>query len=56
VGLEGPVIERWSGMISAAAPNLYEEYVFPPVPTGLQFVDVYGAEFAARLIGFIESL
>lgn len=36
--------------------NLYERFIFPRVPSGLQFADVYGAEYLGRQLDFIESV
>lgn len=37
-------------------PNLYEGFVFPSVPSGLAFIDVYGEEFAGRMMAFLEHI
>ena len=36
--------------------NLYERFIFPPVPSGLQFIDVYGEEYAGRQVTFLEAI
>ena len=50
-----PTLVRTAVFLERKTVNLYEKLIFPPVPTGLQFVDVYGEEFAGRLLTFIES-
>lgn len=37
-------------------PNLWEAFVFPSVPSGLLFGDVYGEEYAGRMIAFLEHV
>jgi pimeloyl-ACP methyl ester carboxylesterase len=37
-------------------PDLWEGFVFPSVPSGLTFIDVYGEEFAGRMIAFLEHV
>ncbi len=37
-------------------PNLWEAFVFPTVPSGLQFIDIYGEEFAGRMVAFLEHI
>lgn len=37
-------------------PNLWEAFVFPTVPSGLQFIDVYGEEYAGRMLAFLEHI
>jgi hypothetical protein len=37
-------------------PDLWEGFVFPSVPSGLTFIDVYGEEFAGRMIAFVEHV
>jgi hypothetical protein len=34
--------------------NLYDRFIFPRVPSGLQFIDVYGEEYAGRQLDFLE--
>lgn len=34
--------------------NLYDRFIFPRVPSGLQFIDVYGEEYAGRQLDFID--
>ena len=34
--------------------NLYETFLFPRVPSGLQFIDVYGPEYGGRQLAFID--
>ncbi len=36
--------------------NLYERFIYPAVPSGLLFIDVYGEEHAGRQIEFLESV
>jgi hypothetical protein len=36
--------------------NLYDRFIFPRVPSGLQFIDVYGDEYAGRQLEFIDFI
>lgn len=37
-------------------PNLWDAFVFPRVPTGLTFQDVYGEEYVGRMIAFLDHI
>lgn len=36
--------------------NLYDRIVFPSVPSGLQFFDIYGEEYLGRQLDFVETV
>ena len=36
--------------------NLYEAFLFPRVPSGLQFIDVYGPEYGGRQLAFLAHV
>ncbi len=55
VGIDTPRQARWPKLLERNVENLYETFIFPRVPTGLQFIDVYGEEFAGRLLDFVEK-
>ena len=52
VGSFGGVTKR----LEPSVQNLYDRIVFPAVPSGVQFADVYGAEYLGRQLDFIESV
>jgi len=52
VGSFGGVTKR----LEPSVQNLYDRTIFPPVPSGLQFADVYGPEYLGRQLDFIEAV
>lgn len=56
IGYDSPRLARWPKLLEAKVVNHYGTYVFSQIPTGLQFIDVYGEEFAGRLLDFVESV
>ncbi|MGI9666472.1 MAG: hypothetical protein ACR2N2_05130 [Acidimicrobiia bacterium] len=59
VWLVGIDIGSFGGVTKRLEPkvqNLYDRIVFPAVPSGLQFNDVYGDEWRGRQLAFIETV
>lgn len=54
VSFENPRLERWSKLMAAEIDNLYDLVTFVPAPDGVPWVDVYGEEFAGRLLDFVD--
>lgn len=52
VGSFGGVTKRLEPKVQ----NLYERFIYPRVPSGLQFIDVYGQEHAGRQVEFLEAI
>jgi hypothetical protein len=52
VGSFGGVTKR----LEPSVQNLYGRIVFPAVPSGVQFADVYGSEYLGRQLDFIRSV
>jgi hypothetical protein len=52
VGSTGGIPTRLKPHVS----NLYEAFLFPRVPSGLQFIDVYGAEYSGRQRAFFNHI
>jgi alpha/beta superfamily hydrolase len=55
VGINTGPTARWTKSLEKTAPNSYGAYVFESVPTGLNFMDVYGSELAGRLLDFLDG-
>ena len=59
VWLVGIDVGSFGGVTKRLEPNvvnLYDRIVFPPVPSGVQFIDVYGEEYLGRQLAFVEDV
>jgi hypothetical protein len=59
VWLVGIDVGSFGGVVKRLQPhvvNLYDGIIFPRVPTGLEFADVYGEEYLGRQLDFIETV
>ena len=56
VSFQNPRLERWAKLMSDEIENVYDLYTYSPPPTGSTFVDVYGEEFAGRLLDFVDYI
>ena len=55
VGSDGGSTASWARRMEAKAVDSYGVHVFDRTPTGLQFVDVFGTEFAGRILDFVDA-
>jgi alpha/beta superfamily hydrolase len=55
VGSNAGQTASWARRLEAKAVDSYGIHVFEPTPTGLQFMDVFGAELAGRILNFIDE-
>ncbi|MGI9528696.1 MAG: hypothetical protein ACR2NG_03220 [Acidimicrobiia bacterium] len=59
VWLVGIDVGSFGGVTKRLEPHvvsLYDRIVFPRVPSGLQFIDVYGEEYLGRQLDFVEDV
>jgi hypothetical protein len=56
VSFENPRLERWAKLMAAEIEDVYDLYIYSPPPSGASFVDVYGPEFAGRLLDFVDYI
>jgi hypothetical protein len=59
VWLVGIDVGSFGGVTKRLEPkvvNLYDRTIFPAVPSGLQFFDIYGEEYLGRQLEFVETV
>lgn len=56
IGSNAGTSASWSRRMSNKAQNSAGAFVFERVPTGLQFIDVFGPEFVGRILEFADSV
>ena len=56
VSFETPRLERWHKLMADDIQDLYDLVIYTPPPTGLNFVDHHGEEFAGRLLDFVDYI
>jgi alpha/beta superfamily hydrolase len=56
VGSDAGRSASWARRMGAKAANPYDIHVFGGVPSGVQFIDVYGGELAGRIYDFILNV
>jgi alpha/beta superfamily hydrolase len=55
IGSNAGTSASWARRMSNKATNSVGAFVFERVPTGLQFIDVFGSEFVGRILDFADS-
>lgn len=56
VGIDAGSFGGVTKRLEPSVQNLYDRFIFPRVPSGLQFIDVYGEEYAGRQLEFLEAI
>jgi alpha/beta superfamily hydrolase len=56
IGSNAGTSASWARRMSNKAENTVGAFVFERVPTGLQFIDVFGPEFVGRILEFADSV
>lgn len=56
IGSNAGTSASWARRMSNKATNSVGAFVFERVPTGLQFIDVFGSEFTGRILDFADSV
>ena len=56
VGIDAGSFGGVTKRLEPSVEDLYDRFIFPRVPSGLQFIDVYGQEYAGRQIEFLEAI
>ncbi len=56
IGTEAGRSASWAKRLEAKAVDSRGVFVFERVPSGVQFIDVFGAELAGRLVDFVASV